>query len=64
MPRMTREGHCSFDECIKPIKAKRLCSGHYYKYLYPRFIDRPNVVTKKKIAEEREILENMFGRLA
>lgn len=48
MTRMTREGHCEFAACEKKIKAKRLCQYHYYKSLYPRNYDRPNVVLKKK----------------
>jgi hypothetical protein len=48
MTRMTREGHCEHPECEEKIKAKRLCQHHYYKMLYPKHYDRPNVVLKKK----------------
>ena len=48
MTRMTREGHCEFEGCERKIKAKRLCQYHYYRALYPKHYDRPNVVLKKK----------------
>ncbi len=45
--RMSREGSCEYEGCAKKIKAKRLCQYHYYKELYPRNRDRPNVFPKK-----------------
>ena len=44
---MSREGSCEYSGCGKRIKAKRLCQYHYYKELYPRNRDRPNVFPKK-----------------
>ena len=45
--RMSREGSCEYGSCEEKIKAKRLCQYHYYKELYPRNRDRPNVFPKK-----------------
>lgn len=47
LKRISREGHCDFEGCKTKIKAKRLCQYHYYKELYPRNRDRPNVFPKK-----------------
>ena len=50
--RMSREGHCQIQGCTKKIKARRMCQHHYYKHLYPKYSDRPNVFPKKKIKED------------